>query len=203
MQYKSIFSILILSIGMLGGCGAARPSKYYQLTVPGNITPAINIAPYGVTLLVGPVTAPRVLRDDRIVYTSTDEEMGTYEYHRWIEPPPEMIEDVLLQELQESGRYQYVHDERSNVHGRYLLRGRLYNFTEVDAKLLVARVAFRFELFDSQAGTIVWNRSYSHDERVEGKNVSAVVAAMDRNVQNGLHEVMQGLDQYFSTATSR
>jgi hypothetical protein len=35
-----------------------------------------------------------------------------------------MIEDVLLQELQESGRYLHVYGEGSDVRGRYLLRGR-------------------------------------------------------------------------------
>lgn len=66
-----------------------------------------------------------------------------------------------------------------------------------------ARVAFRFELFDSQAGTTVWSQSYSHDERVDGKDVSAVAAAINRNVQGGLCEIMRGLDKYCSTAASR
>lgn len=159
--------------------------------------------PYRVTPLVGTITASRLFRDDRIVYTSTGQEMGTYEYHRWAEPPPEMIEDLLLQELQASGRYQHVYAESSDVRSRYFLRGRLYDFSEVDASQLAARVAFRFELFDSQAGTTVWSQSYSHDERVDRKDVSAVAAAINRNVQGGLCEIMRGLDKYFSTVASR
>jgi ABC-type uncharacterized transport system auxiliary subunit len=60
-------------------------------------------------------------------------------------------------------------------------------------------VAFAFELRNSKTGTIVWSRSYTHDEPVNGKDVSAVVAALNRNVQSGLSEIMGGLDQYFST----
>jgi hypothetical protein len=37
---------------------------------------------------------------------------------------------------------------------------------------------------------------------VKGKDVSAVVAAMDRNVQSGLSELLEGLDQYFSTRSA-
>jgi ABC-type uncharacterized transport system auxiliary subunit len=48
----------------------------------------------------------------------------------------------------------------------------------------------------------VWSRYYSHDEPVDGKNVKAVVAAIDRNVQNGLREVIGGLEQYFSSNTA-
>jgi ABC-type uncharacterized transport system auxiliary subunit len=124
--------------------------------------------------------------------------IGTYEYRRWAEPPTEMINDILLRELQRSGRYERIYSLGSNVHGDYVLRGRLYDFREIDGNGLSARVAFDFELRDSKTGTTVWNRSYSHDEPVNGKEVSAVVAAMDRNVQNGLSEVLSSLDRYFS-----
>jgi ABC-type uncharacterized transport system auxiliary subunit len=110
-----------------------------------------------------------------------------------------MISDVLLRELQESERYQHVYSLRSDSRGDYVLRGRLYDFREIDGNGLSVRVAFDFELRDSKTGTTVWNRSYSHDEPVNGRDVSAVVAAMDRNVQSGLSEVMGGLEQYFST----
>ncbi len=113
-----------------------------------------------------------------------------------------MISDVLLRELQESERYQHVYSLRSDSRGDYVLRGRLYDFREIDGNGLSVRVAFDFELRDSKTGTTVWNRSYSHDEPVDGKNVKAVVAALDRNVQSGLREVMGGLEQYLSSHTA-
>ena len=201
MKLKIIFPALILCLGILSGCGAARPSKFYQLTPPSDKTAGADPAPFPVTLLLGPVTTSHLYRGDHIVYTNNGETMGTYEYHRWAEPPSEMISDVLLRELQDSERYQHVYSLRSDSRGDYVLRGRLYDFREIDGNGLSARVAFDFELRDSKTGTTVWNRSYSHDEPVKGKDVSAVVAAMDRNVQSGLSEVLEGLDQYFSTRT--
>jgi ABC-type uncharacterized transport system auxiliary subunit len=198
MKRKAIFPALILSLGILSGCGAARPSKYYQLTAPSDKIAGTDPARFPVTLLVGRITTPLLYRDDHIVYTSNGEAMGTYEYQRWAEPPSEMISDVLLRRLQESDRYQHVYTLRSDAHGDYVLRGRLYDLREIDGKEPAARVAFEFELRDFKTGTTVWSRSYSHDEPVNGKNAPAVVAAMDRNVQNGLTEVMGALEQYFS-----
>src|SRR5260370_36345655 len=109
-----------------------------------------------------------------------------------------MISDVLLRVLQESERFQHVYSLRSDSRGDYVVRGRLYDFREIDGSGLSDRVAFDFELRDSKTGTTVWNHSYSHDEPVKGKDVSAVVAAMNRNVQNGLGEVLASLVQYFS-----
>jgi ABC-type uncharacterized transport system auxiliary subunit len=202
MKRKFLFPALMLCLGILNGCGAARPSKFYQLTPPNDKTPGADPAPFPVTLLIGPITTSHLYRDDHIVYTSNGETMGTYEYQRWAEPPSEMISDVLLRELQESERYQHIYSLRSDVRGDYVLRGRLYDFREIDGNGLSARVAFDFELRDSKTGITVWNRSYSHDEPVNGKDVSAVVAAMDRNVQSGLSEVLEGLDKYFSTRSA-
>jgi ABC-type uncharacterized transport system auxiliary subunit len=202
MKRKFIFPALMLCLGILNGCGAARPSKFYQLTVPSDKTSGADPAPFSVTLLLGPITTSHLYRDDHIVYTSNGEAMGTYEYHRWAEPPSEMISDVLLRELQDSERYQHVDSLRSDSRGDYVLRGRLYDFREITGNGLAARVAFEFELRDSKTGATVWSRSYSHDEPVNGKDVSGVVAAMDRNVQSGLSEVLEGLDKYFSTRSA-
>jgi len=202
MKRKFIFPALMLCLGILNGCGAARPSKFYQLTLTNDKASGADPAPFPVTLLLGPITASHLYRDDRIIYTSNGEVMGTYEYRRWAEAPTEMINDVLLRELQRSGRYERIYSLGSAVHGDYVLRGRLYDFREIDGNGLSARVAFDFELRDSKTGTTVWNRSYSHDEPVNGKDVSAVVAAMDSNVQSGLSEVLEGLDKYFSTRSA-
>jgi ABC-type uncharacterized transport system auxiliary subunit len=66
---------------------------------------------------------------------------------------------------------------------------------------VAVRVALEFELRDSKTGAVVWSRTYSHDESVNGKDVSAVVAALNHNVQNGISEVMGGLEQYFAGHT--
>ena len=201
MKHRTIFPALILCLGMLNNCGAARPSKFYQLTIPGDGASGTDPTPYPVTLLLDAITSSHVYRDDHIVYTSTGEAMGTYEYQRWAEPPCEMINDVLLRELRVSGRYQHVYSLRSDVRGDYLLRGYLHDLREIGGNVFTARVAFEFDLSDSKTGTTVWSHYYSHDEPVNEKNVTAVVAAMDRNVQSGLSEVIGGLNQYFSTHT--
>jgi cholesterol transport system auxiliary component len=202
MKYKFIVPALMLGLGMLNGCGAARPSKFYQLTAASSRASGADPSPYAVTLLLAPITSSHLYRDDHIVYTSSGQAMGTYEYQRWAEPPSEMINDVLLRELRLSGRYQHVYSLRSDVRGDYLLHGHLYDFREISGNGLAARVAFEFELRDSKAGSTVWTRYYSHDEPVDGKNVPAVVAALNRNVLSGLREVMGGLDEYFSAQTA-
>ncbi len=196
-----VIAVLALTLvaGALAGCGGTRPSKYYQLEVPQVPSAAGARDPYPVALLVGRVTAPHLYRDDRIVYRTGPEQLGTYQYHRWAEPPTEMLEAILLRMLRNSGRYRTVQSLRSNARGDYIVRGRLQNLEEISAGSLAARVAFEIELYEIKTGTTVWSQFYSHDEPVNGKGVAEVVAALDRNVQHGLELITAGLDQYFAT----
>ena len=202
---KAAAPLLAITALFLGGCGAARPSKYYQLTVPGDTPPgqAADPAPAAVTLLVGNLFAPDLYREDRIVYSTDGEQMGTYEYERWAEPPAEMIQEVLLRELRASGRYRAVFMHRSDMNGDFLLRGRLYDFKEVSGNGMVARLKVDFEMRDVKNGATVWTHYYQHDEPVNGKNVSAVVAGLDKNVQRAVKGVLEGLDQYFASHPSK
>lgn len=183
---------------LFAGCGAARPAKYYELTVPidNRADPASDV--YAVTILMGPIVSSHLYREDRLVYSSIDENMGTYEYQRWAEPPTEMIQDVLFRALRSSGRYRGVYSQRSSTHGDYLLHGHLYDFKEISGSSMFARVGLDLELRDTKTGNTVWNHLYSHDEPVSGKSVSAVVAALNRNVQRATNEFTASLAQYFS-----
>jgi ABC-type uncharacterized transport system auxiliary subunit len=110
--------------------------------------------------------------------------------------------NVLLRDLRASGKYRAVDVLRSNSHGDYILYGRLFDFKEISSAPLMARLTVDLELRETKTGSTVWTHFYSHDEPVSGKDVSAVVAALDRNAQRGMSEVKSSLEQYFSTRSS-
>jgi ABC-type uncharacterized transport system auxiliary subunit len=195
---KLSLCMLALTVGLAAGCGAARPSKYYQLTIPGDLAPAANPNPIPITLLIGRLTGPALYREDEIVYSSGGEGMGTYEYHRWAEPPTEMIAEIMLRQLRASGHYRGVYTLRSDIHGDFLLHGRLYDFKEVSGSSEVARVTMELELRNVKTATSVWTHFYSHDEPTAGKSVDAIVAGLDKNVQQGIAECLVSLDEYFA-----
>jgi ABC-type uncharacterized transport system auxiliary subunit len=198
MNRKIAVWLWALAVSLASGCGATRPSSYYQLTVPGDIAPVADPKPYPVTLLVGPIRTSHLYREDHIVYSSNGESMGTYEFQRWAQPPTEMIQEILLRQLRTSGRYREVDVLRSNSRGDYLLFGRLFDFKEVSGNALVARLTVEWELRDMKTASTVWTHYYTHDEPVNGKEMSSVVAALDHNVQQSVGEVKSGLDQFFS-----
>lgn len=194
----SVYGLLCLAIMVVGsvGCGASRPIKYYQLNYP--VTPknepdnAIDIS-----LMVRPFESSPLYLDNKIVYGFDSPEMGTYEYHRWVEPPVEILQIYLIRGLRASGRFRGVYTIRSESTGRFALGGYLYDFKEVDATQIVARLNYEVRLRDRKSGTIVWSHSYAHDELVPEKTVGAFAVAMNKNVQQSVQEVQAGLEEYF------
>src|SRR5260370_35396071 len=92
-------------VGLVTGCGDARQVKYYQLTVPAEAGDIEKADAVPVSLLVGGMVTSHLYREDRIVYGNGPEQLGTYEYQRWAEPPAEMIQEVLLRKLRATHHY--------------------------------------------------------------------------------------------------
>lgn len=195
--------LLATAVLTVSGCGATRPSKYYQLSLSNNLSSGASGNPFPVTLILGHLKASHLYREDRIVYSGRGEEMGTYEYQRWTEPPTEMIEETLLRELRASGDYEGVYSQGSGTRGDFLLLGHLFDFKELSGETLQARLTIDLELRDIKSGITVWTRHYTHDEPVEGKDVSGVVAALNRNVQRCVAEVAANLDEFFRSRSAK
>lgn len=187
----------VLLAGFCSGCGAARPYNYYVLDVPAP-APAAQSNPYPLKIVVGRVSAPELYRDSRIVYGSGDVQLGTYEFHRWAELPPEMLQRTLISSLRATGQYRSVSAIGSTTRGDYILRSQLFSLYGVDKPNLVARFSMEVDLFDTRSGETVWSDRYSHDEPVAGKTVANVVEAMDRDVQAGMTQFTANLGQYFA-----
>jgi len=188
----------LLALGLTAGCGATRPIKYYELAVPSGLAP-VTAQALPITLIVGLPSAPALYRDNRVVYALADQQLGAYEYERWISPPPELIRDVVVRDLRATGRYAGVSAPQGASAGDYALRMRLYDFREQDsAGSLAARLTLDIELTNIKTGETVWQRYYNHDEPITAKTVPDVVAALSRNVQLAANDIASGLDQYFA-----
>ena len=179
-------------------CGAVRPSKFYELDIPETSMAPAGAPRFQTDLLVGRIIAPHLYRDDRIVYRTGTTQLGTYEYHRWAEPPADTIESLFVRTLRASGQYRSVQSLRSNARGDYILRGRLHELDEITGSSLMARVDFEVELYSQKSGTIVWAHHYNQDEPVNGKKVSDVVDALNRNLKRAIDQVDAGLADHFT-----
>ena len=67
--------------------------------------------------------------------------------------------------------------------GDYLLRGKLYEFAEVDGPAVQTVISVHLELVDEKTNRSVWDHPFEREEPASGKSMEDVVASMDRNLQ--------------------
>ena len=188
---------LMIAGGMAGaGCVASRPVHYYTIEPA---SPHMNQGrPDGFILLVGNIATPAALQDGRIRYRAGSNDSGGYEYHRWTERPGTMVRTSLEHGLRDSGKYQRVLESGSSTTGDYLLRGKLYEFGEVDGASVQTKISLRVELVDTKTNRNVWDRLVEREEPVSSKNVTDVVQSLDRNLQRVVSETAVEIDKFLT-----
>jgi len=192
----SIYAIAVL--GLLDtGCVDSRPIHYYTLEMP--VAPVAPVAPAGPALMVSTIWVPPELQDGRIRYRVGSNEVGAYQYQRWIERPGMMVADSLVQALLASGKYRSVMESSSSVTGDYQLRGKLFEFAEVDSDTIETRISLRVDLVDMKTRQVVWGNLVKHEEPVLKKTVPDVVASLDRNLQAVAKEAAAGIGGFLAT----
>ena len=191
--------LLVLSSVMLHACATTgRPIKYYHIEVPAAVSPSPAPGGFGVALQVANIEAPPIMRDGRILYEVGAHEVGTYEYHRWVETPDRMVQNGLVRLLRSSGKYQSIDLCIVGTKPDYIVRGKIYEFAEVDKPEIYTRVSMEIELHEAPGNRTVWSHVYSGEEKVDGKEMPNVVQSFDSNLRRRLSEIVAGLDEYFA-----
>lgn len=185
---------------VLSGCVSSKPIRYYS--IQSSTAPVISTNPQSVSLVVASISSSDVLRGSAIAYRVGANEIGTYQYSHWAEPPVDLVRNSLIRILKSSGNYRSVESVGSTSDGQFVVRGRLYDFEEVDGASITGLVSMEFELYDRKSGKIVWSHYYSQAEPVQSKEISAIVTALDTNLDRGLKETAAGLNQYLSANVS-
>jgi ABC-type uncharacterized transport system auxiliary subunit len=178
-------------------CGAARPIKYYQLEIPPP-APGAAGAGFNISIEVGNIDSPPIMRDGRILYQISAHEVGTYEYHRWVETPDRVVQESLVRLLRSSGKFESVDTPRNSIRPDYIIQGKIFEFSEMDKPQVFARVSLEIELHEAKTGRTVWSSIYTNEDSVPGKELPDVVHSLDQNLGRGLSQIVNGLNQYFT-----
>jgi len=189
-------SIEIGAAGVLclisSACVAGRPIHYYTINRAAAAVDAARSG--GSVLMVGRITTSEALQDSRIRYRAGSNEVGAYEYYRWVQRPATIVQDLLLDTLGASGRFRQVLDASSGASSDYLVHGRLNEFAEIDGPGIQTRVSMRLEMEDRKTGAVVWEHDYSRDEPVNGKTMQEVVLSMEHNLQHVIGEAASAIE---------
>ena len=188
------FASLTLSVCLTGCISKTRFPAYYTLHVP----PAVDAPSAQGTrpsLAVREFRSPAYLGQGAIVYRTSPEEVGFYQYHRWAVDPREFLTNAIIDRLRATGKFAGVTAYDGHSDADFVLSGRLERLEEVDYEGGVSvEVSLSAQITDSRAGKAIWTNTASETTRVEKRSVPAVVAEMSEAMDRAIQELLAPLN---------
>jgi uncharacterized lipoprotein YmbA len=184
-------SFAVMALIALAGCGGAvKYPNYYALHIP---PPPDPPAQEGVraSLAVREFRSPAYLHQGAIVYKTSPEQIGFYNYHRWAADPREVVTNAVTDRLRASGNFTQVkpYDGRSDVD--YVLSGRIERLEEVDYEGGVkVEVAISAQMTNLTTGAAVWTNTVDEIGTVGQRDVPAVVSEMNRTMERAIEKLL-------------
>jgi ABC-type uncharacterized transport system auxiliary subunit len=173
------------------GCGGKlKYPTYYTLNLPAPPDPPVpeNVR---TSIAVREFQSPGYLRQGPIVYRSTPEEIGFYEYHRWAADPRMLVTGAVVDHLRASGQYSTVSIYDGRPHDDYVFSGKLEKLEEVDYKAGVkVEVAISAQITRAKTGAAVWSNAVSEVGTVSQRNVPGVVSEMNRTMEIAINKLL-------------
>lgn len=185
---------------LISGCaGKVRYPNYYSLSIPPTPTPAVLTVRQSATLAVRKFETPAYLRQGRIVYRESPDQIGFYEYHRWATDPGAAVTTAVLDSLRSSHLFTSVGPYNSEQRPDYILTGRIERLDEIDYGGGVrVEAQLSAELTNLRTGAVVWTGDAAETSRVDRRNVNSVVAEMSAAVQASSRRLLASMQEQVS-----
>jgi uncharacterized lipoprotein YmbA len=184
---------------LTAGCGEVRYPKYYGLNIVPPSKPAADDVRRSVTVAIRRFDTADYIRQGRIVYRETPEEIGFYDYHRWAADPGTTITTAMIDALRSARLFSLVVPYDGREQQECVLSGRLERLDEVDYGGGV-RVEARLvaELVNRRTGETLWTGDASETSNIETRTVGSVVDAMSHAVAAGIDRLVTSMELQLS-----
>ena len=190
-KHLAAICLVLAALVVLTGCGGpVKYPNYYTLHLPPPPDPPVAENVHA-TLAVREFRSPIYLRQGAIVYKTSPEQIGFYNYHRWAVDPREFVTNSVAENLRAGGNFSQVKlfDGRSDVD--YVLSGRLDELEEIDYEGGVkVQVTISAQMVSVATGATVWSNSVSEVGTVSQHDVPAVVSAMNGAMGRAIEKLL-------------
>ena len=196
-----VLALTLAIVTTLTGCGGKiRYPAYYTLNLPAPPDPPAkeNVR---TSIAVREFQAPSYLRQGPIVYRSTPEEIGFYEYHRWAADPRTLVTGAVVDHLRASGQYSTVSMYNGRPDNDFIFSGKLEKLEEVDYQAQVkVDVAISAQIISVKTGATVWSNAVSEVGAVSQRTVPGIVSEMNQTLDLAINKLLSTVPAPLPTA---
>jgi cholesterol transport system auxiliary component len=156
---------IVLSFFMLSSCSMLSPVKTDSAdTFELNTLPSVPVYKSGraTTLVVMPIETTPVYNTSQIAYTIRPFQVSYYAKNRWIAPPANMLQPLLIQALQKTHYFRAVISPQVTGRFNYVLNMQLIKLQQdFTYPVSVVKLVAQVQLMRATDGQLIANKQFS------------------------------------------
>ena len=205
MLARPALFVLVAAILLLAGCGTSPPSRFYALKavkVQENTGQATTAA-QTVLLAVGPIQIPDYLNRPQIVTLTAQNQLAINEFERWGGSLRDDIDQALTENLAAhlASEGVAVVSWRGPVPGAYRVPVEVNRFDAVPGGSVQLKAMWGISTSDGTKVLLVSGSTIT--QPVNGKDYSAVVAAMSQSIGTLSQEIAAGVKSLLAAGSMK
>ena len=202
-----IFPFLIICFCIIQGCAnSGKPHYNVENYLLSYTAPTFdNKVKLDKTIRVHRFTIAAAYNNQNMIFRTNDYNVDFFNYNRWAVNPADMVADILLRDMQESGLFRAVFSRYAVEETRFLVQGGINDFfLRIGDKSKVAVITMEITLKDSQqkeaTKKIVFQKKYSREETLNDQSPNGYCQAMSQALKNLSQQITT--DLYAATKAS-
>jgi ABC-type uncharacterized transport system auxiliary subunit len=194
-------SLLLAGILLVSGCFTNIPlTHYYTFQPAGEKAVQKDTSKYPYVIGVEEFEANVPYKQDKIVFRTSAYEVNFYEYHKWLRPPTELLQEQAVELLISSALFQKVHTYVFESFADYSLHGRIVMFDQWYGKDTAAsvHVGITYQLISHEQQRIVWSDTITVTTPISSLGVIETVKAFESALYDNILQAIAAIDQVLS-----
>ena len=181
---------------VLAGCGSVRYPTTYVLNFPPPVPRAATSNGALGPVAIREFRCPEYLCEGRIVYRSSPEEVGFYEYHRWAMNPRQAVTQYLEEGLRGQSLFKSVSVHERGSEAAYVLSGNIERLEEVDqGRDVTAVCTISAQLVDTRTRSVIWRQTASETVPVEKHDIRGVVSSLSAAARTAADRLLKSMNE--------
>ena len=193
--HVAVFALSLVVLSACGGGGPVPKDQFYRLSV--TAPSDVRGAPYidGLLVVDRPLT-DGVTVERAIAYSDTPNQLTQYAYHYWIDTPPRLVQQALVEYLRDSKIATAVVTPDHRALADYTLQGRITRFEHDRGATNSAVIAAEFSLLRERDGKVLFLQAYEVRKEATDASVPAAVDAMSAAMTDLCGQVAHDLAKF-------
>ncbi|NWG03072.1 MAG: membrane integrity-associated transporter subunit PqiC [Syntrophaceae bacterium] len=200
IRMRIFFVVFLLPIALSCSLGG-KPTysvKHYVLEYP---SPRMEgIQKINELIKVERFSVSPVFNSTAMVYRENPFGRDAYHYERWRVNPGEMVTDLVVRDLRNSGLFRAIFSYQDMEEARFLLEGQVEEFLELEEKdhwkaMLGIHITFLDQTKKDSVEKVVFQRSYRFAELFSEKTPEGLAGGMSKAMERFTRQLIRDLEK--------